>query len=104
MEPVSGGADAVLLSTIHRAKGREFPIVFVVGAEEGLLPHARAIEDATQSALEDELRVAYVAMTRARERLFLTCCRRRRRGDLAELRQPSRFLQTALNAPSIRAA
>ena len=90
-DTVSGEADAVLLSTIHRAKGCEWPTVFAVGLEEGLLPHARAL-DSGASAMEGELRVAYVAMTRARERLYLTYCRSRDRGGLPELRRPSRFL------------
>jgi len=104
LEPVQGDAEAVLLTTIHRAKGREWPVVFIVGVEEGLLPHARAIEDGHQGGLEEETRVAYVALTRARERLYLTGCRRRRRGDLVEVRQPSRFLSAAVDPPSFRAA
>jgi len=96
-------ADRVLLSTIHRAKGREWPVVFVIGLEEGLLPHVRAL-DGGQAGIEEELRVAYVAMTRARERLYLTYCRRRQRGDLTELRQPSRFLTDLPAEPSLRAA
>lgn len=91
-----GGADdqhAVCLSTIHQAKGREWAVVFVVGLEEGLLPHAGALgppEDA--AALFEERCVAYVAVTRARDYLYLTCCRRRPAGGGDALRQPSRFL------------
>jgi DNA helicase-2/ATP-dependent DNA helicase PcrA len=96
--------DRVLLTTIHGAKGREWRVVFVVGMEEGLLPHARAFfapkgsdgsDSATaESGIEEELRVAYVAVTRPRERLFLSWCRERQRGDRVERRAPSRFLQT----------
>lgn len=96
--------DRVLLTTIHGAKGREWRVVFVVGMEEGLLPHARAFfapeqsdrsNSATaESGIEEELRVAYVAVTRPRERLFLSWCRERQRGDRVERRAPSRFLQT----------
>ncbi|HVA87754.1 MAG TPA: UvrD-helicase domain-containing protein [Candidatus Saccharimonadales bacterium] len=94
----SGSADdaeRVVLSTIHGAKGGEWRVVFVVGLEEGLLPHYRALADpANRDALvEDELRVAYVAITRPRERLYLTCCTTRRRGAWVEPRRPSRFLR-----------
>jgi DNA helicase II / ATP-dependent DNA helicase PcrA len=94
----SGSADdaeRVVLSTIHGAKGGEWRVVFVVGLEEGLLPHHRALADpANRDALvEDELRVAYVAITRPRERLYLTCCTTRRRGAWVEPRRPSRFLR-----------
>jgi len=87
-------AKSIRLSTIHQAKGGEWTVVFVVGLEEGLLPHARALgDDADQSAsIDEERRVAYVAVTRARERLYLSYCRTRRRGDRTEMRKPSRFL------------
>jgi len=86
--------ESIRLSTIHQAKGGEWTVVFVVGLEEGLLPHARALaDDADQSAsIDEERRVAYVAVTRARERLYLSYCRTRRRGDRIEMRKPSRFL------------
>jgi DNA helicase-2/ATP-dependent DNA helicase PcrA len=61
--------DTVNLMTIHSAKGLEFPVVFVVGMEEGLLPHASSLDDPPQ--LEEERRLFYVALTRARERVFL---------------------------------
>lgn len=96
--------DRVLLTTIHGAKGREWRVVFIVGMEEGLLPHTRAFlaperSDGSSSAtaesgIEEELRVAYVAVTRPRERLFLSWCQERQRGDRVERRAPSRFLQT----------
>ena len=69
--------------------------VFVTGLEEGLLPHRRAVEadSVAPGAIEEEVRVAYVAVTRPRERLYLTCCRRRRRGEGTVPRRPSRFLR-----------
>lgn len=85
----------VLISTIHGAKGGEWRVVFVVGVEEGLLPHGRSLlAEAPRSAgIEEELRVAYVAVTRPRERLYLTCCRARRWSERSEVRRPSRFLR-----------
>jgi DNA helicase II / ATP-dependent DNA helicase PcrA len=102
--PAAGGADVlelldqtprVALTTIHGAKGGEWRVVFVVGLEEGLLPHSATTEGpaAQTTALADELRVAYVAVTRPRERLYLTYCRRRRRGEWSAPVDPSRFLR-----------
>lgn len=86
--------DRVVLTTIHGAKGGEWRVVFVVGVEEGLLPHRRALlgRSSERDGVEEELRVAYVAVTRPRERLYLTCCRTRRRSERSEPRRPSRFL------------
>jgi DNA helicase-2/ATP-dependent DNA helicase PcrA len=79
------GEDAVALSTIHAAKGLEWPAVFVVACEEGALPHARA------ESLPEERRLAYVALTRARDRLVLTRAEER----LRKPQKPSRFLAEA---------
>lgn len=67
--------NAVTLMTLHAAKGLEFPVVFMIGMEEGLFPHSRALMD--KQELEEERRLCYVGMTRAKERLFLTHARRR---------------------------
>ncbi len=93
--PTPDDARKVLLTTIHGAKGGEWRVVFVVGVEEGLLPHPRALllKETESTGLQEELRVAYVAVTRPREKLYLTCCRTRRLGERAELRRPSRFLR-----------
>jgi DNA helicase-2/ATP-dependent DNA helicase PcrA len=67
--------DAVTLMTLHAAKGLEFPYVFMVGMEEGIFPHSRSLMD--KHALEEERRLCYVGMTRAKIRLFLTYARKR---------------------------
>jgi DNA helicase-2/ATP-dependent DNA helicase PcrA len=83
----------ISLLTMHNAKGLEFPIVFVAGMEEGLFPHSRSLLD-SESAMEEERRLCYVAMTRARKRLYLSRARYRRRfgGGEQEASIPSRFL------------
>lgn len=85
------GGDAVTLLTLHSAKGLEFPVVFLTGMEEGLLPHGRDREVAAAS-LEEERRLCYVGMTRARERLVLSRARHRSRRGAAAATVPSRFL------------
>jgi DNA helicase-2/ATP-dependent DNA helicase PcrA len=80
-------ADAVTLITLHAAKGLEFPVVFIVGTEEGLLPHMRSYDDPNQ--MEEERRLIYVGMTRAQQRLYLVRAFRR---SLGGHNPPSRFL------------
>lgn len=89
-DPSADEPDAVTLITLHSAKGLEYPVVFLPGMEEGLLPHFRAIDDPTQ--LEEERRVCYVGMTRAQQRLYLTRARRRFLFGNIRANPPSRFL------------
>jgi DNA helicase II / ATP-dependent DNA helicase PcrA len=88
------GGDLVRLQTIHSSKGLEYPVVFVVGMEQGIVPNRRALEEGN---LEEERRLCYVAITRARELLYLTSCRiRSDRGGFA-VTEPSQFLAEALH-------
>jgi len=91
MDDLEGDAEVTLM-TLHNAKGLEFPIVFLAGCEEGLFPHSRSVEALD---IEEERRLCYVGLTRARKRLFLSYSRRRRfyGRDAEEPNQPSRFLQ-----------
>jgi DNA helicase-2/ATP-dependent DNA helicase PcrA len=82
--------DRVTLITLHAAKGLEFPVVFIVGMEEGLLPHRRALEDDRE--LEEERRLAYVGMTRAKDRLYLVHAHHRSTYGVGAQSDPSRFL------------
>lgn len=82
----------VNLMTVHASKGLEFPVVFIAGAEEGLMPHARAVEEGGDNAIEEERRLFYVAVTRARDRLFISSCRKRRKMNASVDCEPSRFL------------
>ncbi len=82
-------ADAVRLSTIHAAKGLEFPHVFIVGLEEGILPHRESVE---KDDVEEERRLMYVALTRAQQSLHLSWCRARKRAGERVGCQPSRFI------------
>jgi DNA helicase-2/ATP-dependent DNA helicase PcrA len=82
--------DCVQLMTLHSAKGLEFPIVFLVGMEEGLFPSQRSVDD--EGRLEEERRLAYVGITRAREKLFVTHAESRRMHGTEMLARPSRFL------------
>lgn len=81
----------VNLMTIHASKGLEFPVVFIPGAEEGLIPHARSLEDGEEN-IEEERRLFYVAITRAQDKLFISSCRRRKRMQAVCECEPSRFL------------
>jgi len=82
--------DRVTLITLHAAKGLEFPVVFIVGMEEGLMPHRRALEDDRE--LEEERRLAYVGMTRAKDRLFLVHAHHRSTYGVGAQAEASRFL------------
>jgi DNA helicase-2/ATP-dependent DNA helicase PcrA len=82
--------NCVQLMTLHSAKGLEFPLVFLVGVEEGLFPSQRSVED--EGRLEEERRLAYVGITRARQRLIITHAESRRMHGTEMLSRPSRFL------------
>lgn len=98
---LEGGGDAgdesgnaVSFMTLHSAKGLEFPVVFLVGLEQGLLPHGRALwgESANDSELEEERRLCYVGLTRAREQVYLSYAIQRTMHGRTESSQPSQFL------------
>ena len=81
----------VNLMTIHASKGLEFPVVFICGCEDGIIPHARSLED-SDGGIEEERRLFYVAITRARDKLFLSCCQHRRKMQQNVECTPSPFL------------
>jgi DNA helicase-2/ATP-dependent DNA helicase PcrA len=85
-----GEDDKVVLMTLHAAKGLEFPVVFIIGVEEGLFPHSRAFTDANE--LEEERRLAYVGITRAQEKLFVSHAWSRNQFGATQYNPPSRFL------------
>ncbi|MGH2347889.1 MAG: 3'-5' exonuclease, partial [bacterium] len=82
--------DRVTLMTLHSAKGLEFPVVFLAGLEEGLFPHARSLDE--EGGMEEERRLCYVGMTRAKERLYLSFARNRTIFGTTVPAVPSRFL------------
>jgi DNA helicase-2/ATP-dependent DNA helicase PcrA len=91
-DKVEGQAGGVTLMTVHTAKGLEWPVVAVAGLEDGLFPLARSLEQASTAA--EERRLCYVALTRARDKLYLSWARSRRRGGEIRPGVPSRFLRT----------
>ena len=91
LDGVEDEDNCVTLMTMHAAKGLEFPVVFVVGMEEGVFPGYRAIGE--EEELEEERRLCYVALTRAKERLCLTCAAQRMLFGRTAANLPSRFVQ-----------
>jgi DNA helicase-2/ATP-dependent DNA helicase PcrA len=90
LDTLAEGERAVTLMTVHTAKGLEYPVVFVVGMEDSIFPHANSMFD--ESGLEEERRLAYVAITRARERLYLTHAAQRSLFGSMQYNPPSRFI------------
>ena len=90
LDALAGQTHAVTMMTIHSAKGLEFPVVFVAGMEEGIFPHTSYEGD--PAAVEEERRLAYVAITRARKKLYLTHATTRRTFGSVQANPPSRFL------------
>jgi DNA helicase II / ATP-dependent DNA helicase PcrA len=88
------GEEKVKLQTIHSSKGLEYPVVFVVGMEQGIMPNRRALDEGN---LEEERRLCYVAVTRAREQLYLTNCRIRSERGGFQVTESSQFLAEALH-------
>ena len=91
LDSVEDSDNCVTLMTMHAAKGLEFPVVFTVGMEEGVFPGYRAIGE--EEELEEERRLCYVALTRAKERLYLTCASQRMLFGRTSANLPSRFVQ-----------
>ncbi len=83
-------SEKIVLMTMHAAKGLEFPVVFVIGMEENIFPHSRSIGD--EAEMEEERRLAYVAITRAEQKLFLTCAGYRTLFGRSNFNNPSRFI------------
>src|SRR5262249_36071398 len=93
MENAEGDpADMVNIMTLHSAKGLEFDAVFLPGWEEGLFPHQRALDDSGTAGLEEERRLAYVGLTRARKRVEISYAANRRVHNLWQSALPSRFI------------
>lgn len=90
VDNLTNDGDAVTLMTLHSSKGLEFPVVYMLGLEEGVFPHSRSLGE--DSGLEEERRLCYVGMTRAREELHLSYAQRRSQYGMANFNPPSRFL------------
>ncbi|MBA5712485.1 DNA helicase PcrA [Bacillus velezensis] len=90
-EEEAGGKDAVTLMTLHAAKGLEFPVVFLMGMEEGVFPHSRSLME--EAEMEEERRLAYVGITRAEEELYLTNAKMRTLFGRTNMNPESRFIR-----------
>ena len=90
MDGLDDSVEAVTLITLHQAKGLEFPVVFIVGMEDGILPHFKSFDDPGQ--MEEERRLCYVGVTRAKQKLYLVRAFRRSLMGGSAVNKPSRFL------------
>ena len=93
--PKGENADAVTLMTVHASKGLEFPVLFIIGLEEGIFPHSRSYLELNE--LEEERRLCYVALTRAKEKLYLTCTKSRLYFGSVQSNIVSRFISEIPN-------
>ena len=87
------GSNRVSLMTVHSVKGLEYDYVFIVGMEEGIFPHYNAINDGSQSAIEEERRLCYVAITRAKKKLYILAAKSRILFGNTNINKPSRFIE-----------
>ena len=87
------GSNRVSLMTVHSVKGLEYDYVFIVGMEEGIFPHYNAINDGSQSAIEEERRLCYVAITRAKKKLYMLATKSRMLFGNTNINKPSRFIE-----------
>lgn len=94
-------SNSVKLMTMHTAKGLEYPVVFIVGSEEGIIPHKFSIDTNDIEDLEEERRLFYVAMTRAKNLLYITNCQKRSSYGGSETKFPSRFIKEAKLSGSV---
>ena len=99
VDQMDDSTSALTLITLHQVKGLEFPVVFITGVEEGLLPHSRSLD--TLSEIEEERRLLYVGMTRAKRRLYLSHCFRRHVYGSPTPAIPSRFLAALGNQAAV---
>lgn len=93
VDELEEGTRAVTLMTLHTAKGLEYPVVFMVGLEDGILPHSRSLESSDPEDMDEERRLCYVGITRAKRRLYLVHAFKRGLWGGSEVQQPSRFLE-----------
>ena len=98
LDTANDSHDSITLMTLHAAKGLEFPVVFMIGLEETIFPHSRALYDADQ--MEEERRLCYVGMTRAREELYMSSASSRMIFGMTQHNPPSRFLSD-IESPTI---
>ncbi len=93
VDDYSEDENCVVLMTLHSAKGLEFPVVFMAGMEEGLFPGHRSVDSVDEKAMQEERRLCYVGITRAREELYLTYAKMRTQHGSSQYNMPSRFLK-----------